>query len=154
MSIDSTLDIKDLLRSRCVIHVVGSRDSGKTSAIVEALKHLSAMGYRVAVIKHTHHGVDTPFKDTWRYIHDGGALISIAIKDWGEEIAVLIDGYRGGEAAKDVLSRIIESMDLVIVEGYSGVYLGDEIHIDRSSDISIIANEILSRALKCIKSSM
>ncbi|MEM4970936.1 MAG: molybdopterin-guanine dinucleotide biosynthesis protein MobB [Sulfolobales archaeon] len=151
MSIGSTLDIKDLLRSKCVIHVIGSRDSGKTSAIVEALKHLSAMGYKVAVIKHTHHSVDTPFKDTWRYIHNGGALISVAVKDLGEEIAIFIDGNRGGDAAREVLSKIIESVDLVIVEGYSGVYLGDEIHIDRPSDIPIIANEILSRALKCVE---
>lgn len=47
-----------------VVGVVGYKDSGKTT-LTHALAHkLTSRGYEVGIIKHTHHSLDLPGKDT------------------------------------------------------------------------------------------
>ena len=47
------------------IHIVGCKNSGKTTLIVDVLPELVARGYRVGAIKHSshRHEVDVPGKD-------------------------------------------------------------------------------------------
>ncbi len=51
------------------IHIVGRKNSGKTTLIVELVSHLTNLDYRVGTIKHTHHHheLDTPGKDSFRH---------------------------------------------------------------------------------------
>lgn len=60
-------------------HVVGRKNSGKTTLIVELVRHLTASGYRVATIKHTHHAheLDTPGKDSFQHRQAGAAAVGI-----------------------------------------------------------------------------
>ena len=55
------------------IHIIGRKNSGKTTLVVELVQQLSAMGKRVATIKHTHHRheLDVPGKDSYRHREAG-----------------------------------------------------------------------------------
>jgi len=47
-----------------VVGIVGYKDSGKTTLIRRLARELTDRGHRVAVVKHTHHSLDAPGKDT------------------------------------------------------------------------------------------
>ena len=61
------------------IHIVGRKNSGKTTLITEVVSHLTDLGYRVGTIKHTHHrhGNDTTGKDSYRHREAGAAVVGI-----------------------------------------------------------------------------
>lgn len=61
------------------IHVVGRKNSGKTTLICELLTELKCRGIRTASIKHTHHQheLDTPGKDSFRHREAGAAAVGI-----------------------------------------------------------------------------
>ncbi|MEM4738960.1 MAG: molybdopterin-guanine dinucleotide biosynthesis protein MobB, partial [Acidilobaceae archaeon] len=74
----------------CIIQVVGFSGSGKTSSIVLASLKLKSLGFRVAVIKHTHHDVDSPHRDSWRFVEEGLADYSVVFKGSGERVAIIM----------------------------------------------------------------
>jgi len=47
-----------------LIGIVGYKNSGKTTLTSGLARELLRRGYRVAVVKHTHHPIDLPGKDT------------------------------------------------------------------------------------------
>jgi molybdopterin-guanine dinucleotide biosynthesis protein B len=47
-----------------IVGIVGYKDSGKTTLTRRLAHELTGKGYKVAVIKHTHHTLDAPGKDT------------------------------------------------------------------------------------------
>lgn len=47
-----------------LIGIVGYKNSGKTTLIASLARELIGRGYRVAIVKHTHHPIDLPGKDT------------------------------------------------------------------------------------------
>ncbi len=47
-----------------VVGIVGYKDSGKTTLTRRLARELTGKGYKVAVVKHTHHSLDAPGKDT------------------------------------------------------------------------------------------
>ena len=61
------------------IHIVGRKNSGKTTLIVELVTRLSSLGYRVGTVKHTHHRheLDTPGKDSYRHRQAGAVAVGI-----------------------------------------------------------------------------
>lgn len=61
------------------IHIVGRKNSGKTTLIVELVDHLTRCGLRVGTIKHTHHHheLDTPGKDSYRHREAGAHAVGI-----------------------------------------------------------------------------
>jgi molybdopterin-guanine dinucleotide biosynthesis protein B len=52
-----------------VISLVGKSSSGKTTLLEKLIAELKRRGYKVAIVKHSHHAdaLDTAEKDTWRY---------------------------------------------------------------------------------------
>ncbi len=109
----------------CVVQVVGPSGSGKTRAIVGAVRELKSMGLRVAVLKHTHHDVDVPWKDSWRFLEEGGADASILVKGEGERVAVFTRMGLG-----EVLGLLRLSFDVVLVEGFSSKPLEADAVVD------------------------
>lgn len=102
-----------------IVAVVGSRKSGKTSIIEALVRELSALGCRVAVLKHIHHEefeFDVPGKDTWRAFHAG----SVAVV--GASSSRTLIGIRGAMGLPALL-RVVEELsapDLILLEGFSG----------------------------------
>lgn len=61
------------------IHIIGGKNHGKTTLVTELVQELTARGYRVGTIKHTHHQheLDAPGKDSHRHREAGAAVVGI-----------------------------------------------------------------------------
>jgi len=61
------------------LHVVGGKNHGKTSLVVELVQLFSAQGLQVGTIKHTHHHheLDVPGKDSYRHRKSGAQAAGI-----------------------------------------------------------------------------
>jgi molybdopterin-guanine dinucleotide biosynthesis adapter protein len=95
--------------SPLIIQVVGRSGSGKTLTLVSAIGRLRRRGLRVAVLKHSHHPMDLPGKDTSRLRRGGADLVlfssdrTVVIGDWDPirllpllpVDVVLVEGYHG-----------------------------------------------------------
>jgi molybdopterin-guanine dinucleotide biosynthesis protein MobB len=105
-----------------LVHVLGRKNHGKTTLIVELIRHLSAQGLRVGTIKHTHHAhqLDTPGKDSFRHAEAGAAKVGILSR---ERIALFWSPDRqdaDGEPDPDPYQSLLPTFadcDLVLVEG-------------------------------------
>jgi len=100
-----------------MIAVVGSRQSGKTTAVETLVQGLTKRGYRVATTKHipeANFTIDTEGKDTWRHAKAGASIvISVAPHEFATIKKV--------DTAKYGLEEIIqecEDMDIIVLEGF------------------------------------
>ena len=97
------------------IHVIGRKNHGKTTLIVELVEALSTRGLCVGTIKHTahRHELDTPDKDSHRQRLAGARPAAVITVD-------LIGLYLTTESTQDpytTLAPMFADCDLVIVEG-------------------------------------
>lgn len=96
--------------------IIGSSGSGKTTLIVAVLPRLRARGLSVSTIKHAHHGfeIDQPGKDSYRHREAGAQEVLICSpRGW-----VLLHENNGPEPDPADLLRIMQPVDLVLVEGF------------------------------------
>ena len=124
------------------LHVVGFKNSGKTTLINRWVRLLKEKGYNVSVVKHHGHGakLDMPDakKDSMQYLHNGADVSLVAgggftqhminreasfpelkqLAVWNDPDVVLIEGYKAEEGAKVVLIRNDEDwQELKNIEG-------------------------------------
>lgn len=106
------------------IHILGRKNHGKTTLMVELVEHLTARGLRVGTIKHTHHAhdLDTPGKDSHRHRAAGAHVSAILSRSlnavfWppqeqsdATDVAAIVDRYKEFEPH-------FLGCDLVLVEG-------------------------------------
>jgi molybdopterin-guanine dinucleotide biosynthesis adapter protein len=61
------------------VHIVGRKNSGKTTLVCDLVTELTRRGLKVATVKHTHHHheLDTPGKDSHRHREAGAAAVGI-----------------------------------------------------------------------------
>jgi molybdopterin-guanine dinucleotide biosynthesis protein B len=108
-----------------VIAVVGSKASGKTTVVEGLVRELTKRGYRVAAAKHVDikgFSMDTEGKDTWRH-SAAGANPVVSVSD--AETAVLIKNVKG-KFSLDGIFRLMPEADVIVLEGFSRLVLGDE----------------------------
>ncbi|MDD4335293.1 MAG: molybdopterin-guanine dinucleotide biosynthesis protein B, partial [Desulfotomaculaceae bacterium] len=76
---------------------------------------LKKRGYRIGVIKHTHHNVefDQPGKDTWRHARAGADFVALATPG-GYSLFKKTEGDPG----PGILISLAGELDLIIIEGY------------------------------------
>ena len=107
------------------IHIVGRKNSGKTTLIVELVTELTRQGYRVGTIKHTHHEheLDTPGKDSHRHREAGSAAVGILTNGMN---AIFWPQVKNESADRQSFSEkyqkfdsMMRECDLVLVEGDS-----------------------------------
>lgn len=100
------------------IHIIGRKNSGKTTLIVELIRHLSARGHRVGTVKHTHHRheLDTPGKDSYR--HRTAGAVATAIVSQGTT-AVFWSSAKDQDSPDvyEKLPVVFADCDFVLVEG-------------------------------------
>ncbi len=99
-----------------VVSFVGTSGTGKTTLIEGSVRELKKRGYRVAVIKHAHHGfeIDRPGKDTWRFAQAGSDMVLVSSPD---RIAI-IERVSEELWLPQLLTMIADKVDIVLVEGY------------------------------------
>ena len=99
-----------------VVSFVGHSNSGKTTLLEKVVRELKIRGYRVAIVKHTHHDfeIDRPGKDTWRLTQAGGDIVVLASAN-----KLTIVEHLDEEPALDEISALFKAkVDIVLTEGY------------------------------------
>jgi molybdopterin-guanine dinucleotide biosynthesis protein B len=99
-----------------VVSFFGVSGTGKTTLIEAAVRELKKRGYRVAVIKHAHHGfeIDQPGKDTWRFAQAGSDIVLVS----SPERMAIIERVSEERWLPQHLALIGDKVDIVLVEGY------------------------------------
>ncbi len=100
-----------------VLGVVGWSGSGKTSLLEFLIKGLSASGYRVNLVKHSHHDVQTEpaHKDSAR-LRLAGAQQTVLVSPYRVVITHELRGI--AEPCLEDLLAGLQAADVTLVEGY------------------------------------
>jgi molybdopterin-guanine dinucleotide biosynthesis protein B len=103
---------------RSIISIVGKSSSGKTTLLEKLIAELKQRGYKVAIVKHSHHAdaLDTAEKDTWRFTQAGSELSAINSLDY---LAI----YRRMDHffdPQEISSFILWDFDIILTEGFKG----------------------------------
>lgn len=98
-----------------VIGLAGYSNSGKTTFLEKLIVELKRRGYRVGVVKHTHHPVefDRPGKDSWRHSRVGADVVALAAPG-GVSLVKKFEREPGPET----IFAMITGVDVIVVEGY------------------------------------
>jgi len=99
-----------------VVGVVGWHNSGKTTLVEQLVRRAKQRGHRVAVLKHTRGTIDLDRagSDTSRLMASGADSVAIA----GPEGMANWHRWQVEPDLEDLLERMSEGVDLLIVEGY------------------------------------
>jgi molybdopterin-guanine dinucleotide biosynthesis protein B len=103
---------------RTIISIVGKSSSGKTTLLEKLIAELKRRGYKVAIVKHSHHAdpLDTAEKDTWRFTQAGSELSAINSLD---HLAIYrrMDHYFDPQ---EISRFILWDYDIILTEGFKG----------------------------------
>ena len=130
-----------------IVAVVGSKKSGKTTAIENLVQGLTKRGYRIATVKHIPEAdftIDTEGKDTWRHARAGAStVVSVA----PNELATIkkVDTTKYG--LSEIIRNVEDDIDITILEGFRKL-------IEQNSAVpKIVAakttNEVLEASKRC-----
>lgn len=105
------------------VHIIGGKNQGKTTLIVDLIHALTTQGLRVGTIKHTHHHheLDTPGKDSHRHRESGAAVVAICSPAMNAAFwprpsnAIAQDD--ASEGKYNQFAAVFSDCDLVLVEG-------------------------------------
>jgi len=97
------------------IHIVGRKNHGKTTLVVELVRELCSRGIRVGTFKHSRHihELDTPGKDSHRHRQAGGNPAAILTHD---SLGVFLRREPGMDCYQR-LAPLFADCELVLVEG-------------------------------------
>jgi molybdopterin-guanine dinucleotide biosynthesis protein B len=103
---------------RSIISIVGKSSSGKTTMLEKLIAELKKRGYKVAIVKHSHHkdDLDTAAKDTWRFTKAGSELSAINSLD---HLAIYrrMDNFFDPQ---DISNFVLWDFDILLTEGFKG----------------------------------
>jgi molybdopterin-guanine dinucleotide biosynthesis protein MobB len=110
-----------------IISFVGKSSSGKTTLLEKIIAELKKRGYKVAIVKHSHHkdDLDTAAKDTWRFTKAGSELSAINSLD---HLAIYrrMDNFFDPQ---DIANYVLWDFDILLTEGFkSSSYPKIEVH--------------------------
>ncbi len=104
--------------NKVIVAVVGSSNSGKTTAIEAIIKGLTKKGYTVASAKHIpepEFTIDTQGKDTWRHAKAGAStVLSVAPNELTTIKKVDTEKY----ALTQLIAEFPDQVDIIIIEGF------------------------------------
>jgi molybdopterin-guanine dinucleotide biosynthesis protein B len=98
-----------------VVGLAGFSKSGKTTFLEQLVTELKERGYRVGVIKHTHHPVtlDQPGTDSWRHTQAGATMVALAAPG-----CISVIKPCAGDPDPEQVMALFDGVDLIIIEGY------------------------------------
>ncbi len=101
------------------IHIIGRKNSGKTTLVSELVTYFCGLNLRVGTIKHTHHRheLDTPGKDSVKHREAGSSAVGIL----SPGMSAIFWPAGPDEDASNRYEQLLDGMqdcDLVIVEGH------------------------------------
>jgi molybdopterin-guanine dinucleotide biosynthesis protein len=102
-----------------VVSVIGRKNSGKTRLVVALLREMRHRGFRVASIKHGHHGFESDEKgrDSWKHFNEGEAEATLMVGTGKMALVMRLEGEPDPQTlVRDFMHN--RGYDLVLVEGY------------------------------------
>lgn len=118
-----------------IITFIGWHDSGKTTLATQVVNHLTALGYRIAVIKSTsEEGIpfDTPGTDTHKHKEAGAVGVMLVAPDQ----MVMQTGNRQ-LSLRTLAHRYFPDVDLVVGEGFKTARKIPKIEVLRNLEQSL-----------------
>ena len=116
--------------NRVIVAVVGSSNSGKTTAIEAIIKGLTKKGYKVASAKRIpepEFTIDTEGKDTWRHAKAGAStVLSVA----PNELTTINKRETKTITLEQLVSHVPEDTDIIVIEGFKAL-VGEEMTIPK-----------------------
>ena len=102
------------------IHIIGRKNSGKTTLVCDLLSEFAKRGLKVGALKHTHHHhqLDTPGKDSYRH-REAGAAVAGILAPGMNAVFWPSAGNEPDEARYARLLELYQDCSLVLVEGDS-----------------------------------
>lgn len=99
------------------IAVVGPSGSGKTTLVTGLIKALTARGYRVGALKHTHHDfeIDRPGKDSFALKAAGAVTVALV----APHKLTLVRDLSCEPSVAELISRYFDNVHLVLAEGFT-----------------------------------
>ena len=91
------------------VGIVGHKDSGKTTLIQALARELRARGHKVAVVKHSSHGIDLQGKDTSRLRESAGQVAFISPME-----SVIL--WKQPKKLEEILPHL--EGDILLIEGF------------------------------------
>ncbi len=100
------------------IHIVGRKNSGKTTLVCDLIREFTARNLKVATVKHTHHHheLDTPGKDSHKHREAGAAGVGILSPQMTALFSPVAREERG-ESRYTQFEVQFADCDLILVEG-------------------------------------
>jgi len=101
------------------LHIVGRKNSGKTTLVVDLVRYWTAEGLRIGTVKHTHHRheLDTPGKDSHRHREAGAAAVGI-LSPQMNAVFWPAAPHEDSSNRYDQFAGLLTTCDLVLVEGH------------------------------------
>jgi molybdopterin-guanine dinucleotide biosynthesis adapter protein len=122
-------DLREMF-NRVIVAVVGSSESGKTTAIEAIIKGLTKKGYTVASAKRipeTDFTIDTEGKDTWRHAKAGAStVLSVA----PNELTVIKKVDTTKYKLEQLVAELPDETDVIIIEGFKSL-IGQDMTIPK-----------------------
>ncbi|MCW4034967.1 MAG: molybdopterin-guanine dinucleotide biosynthesis protein B [Candidatus Bathyarchaeota archaeon] len=111
--------------NKVIVSVVGSSNSGKTTAIEVLIKALTKKGYTIASAKRIpepEFTIDTKGKDTHRHSQAGAnPVLSVA----PNELTIIKKTDTSKLSLEQLIEQIPEETDIIILEGFKGLVADD-----------------------------
>jgi molybdopterin-guanine dinucleotide biosynthesis protein MobB len=103
------------------LHVVGRKNSGKTTLVVDLVKEFARRGIKVGTIKHTHHHheLDVPGKDSYQHRAAGASVVGILSPAMNAIFMPTPDGGALNADRYESFAPMFAQCRLVLVEGDS-----------------------------------
>jgi molybdopterin-guanine dinucleotide biosynthesis protein MobB len=103
------------------LHIIGGKNHGKTTLIVELVQEFSRRGLPVGTIKHTHHHheLDVPGKDSYRHRQAGARVVGILSPSMTAAFLSVDENDSDGKERYASFASLFERCRLVLVEGDS-----------------------------------
>ncbi len=134
--------------SRVIVAVVGSSESGKTTAVEVLIRGLTKIGYTVASAKHIpepEFTIDTEGKDTWRHAKAGAStVISVAPKELTRIKKVDTTEY----SLEQIIAEFEDDVEVIILEGFKSL-VGQDMIVPKLVAVKTV--DEISEALKRYK---
>lgn len=100
------------------LHVIGGKNHGKTTLVVDLVKEFARRNIRVGTIKHTHHHheLDVPGKDSYRHRTAGASPVGILSPSMNAIFLPTDDGHNQVDRYS-VFAPMFSRCQFVLVEG-------------------------------------
>jgi molybdopterin molybdotransferase len=108
---------QDEVKTLPTVSIVGKSASGKTVLMEQLIAEFKRRGYKVATLKHNHHGtveIDHPGKDTWRFARAGADAVLVS----SPNKLAFIENLNYDLRLEEIMPIIGPGFDLILAEGF------------------------------------